>query len=32
MGRREIAMRQLLRAEALPIMIEWQAKADKIRY
>ena len=31
-GRRKIPMRQLLRAEALPVFAEWQAKADKIRY
>ena len=31
-GKRKIPMRQLLRAEALKIFAEWQAKPDKIRY
>ncbi len=31
-ARRKIPMRQLLRAEALPVFAEWQAKTDKIRY
>jgi tRNA(Arg) A34 adenosine deaminase TadA len=31
-GRRKIPMHQLLRAEALPVFAEWQAKPDKIRY
>ena len=31
-GRRQIPARQLLRAEALKIFAEWQAKPDKIRY
>ena len=31
-SRRKIPMRQLLRAEALPVFAEWQAKSDKIRY
>ena len=30
--RRKIKMRQLLRAEALPVFKEWQAKGDKVRY
>jgi tRNA(Arg) A34 adenosine deaminase TadA len=32
MARRKLVMRQLLRSEALPVMAEWQAKSDKIRY
>ena len=31
-SRRKIAMRQLLRPEALKVFAEWQAKPDKIRY
>jgi guanine deaminase len=31
-SRRKIPMRQLLRAEALPVFTEWQAKSDKVRY
>ena len=31
-ARRKLAMRQLLRDEALEVFAEWQAKADKIRY
>ena len=31
-ARRKIAMRQLLRPEALKVFAEWQAKPDKIRY
>jgi len=31
-ARRKIPMRQLLRAEALPVFAEWQAKRDKVRY
>lgn len=31
-GRRKIPMRQMLRAEALPVFAEWQAKNDKVRY
>ena len=31
-ARRKIPMRQLLRAEALPVFAEWQAKSDKIAY
>ena len=31
-ARRKIAMRQLLRPEALKVFAEWQAKTDKIRY
>jgi guanine deaminase len=30
--RRKIPMRQLLRAEALPVFGEWQVKDDKVRY
>ena len=32
MARRKLAMRQLLRSEALPVFAEWLAKPDKIRY
>ena len=32
MGRRKIPARQLLRAEALAVFDEWQAKPDKVRY
>jgi tRNA(Arg) A34 adenosine deaminase TadA len=32
LARRKIPMRQLLRAEALPVFAEWEAKPDKIRY
>jgi len=32
MARRRIAMRQLLRNEALAVFAEWQAKPDKVRY
>jgi tRNA(Arg) A34 adenosine deaminase TadA len=31
-ARRKIPMRQLLRAEALNVFAEWEAKPDKIRY
>ena len=31
-ARRKIPMRQLLRAEALKVFAEWEAKPDKIRY
>ena len=31
-GKRKIPMRQLLRAEALKVFAEWQAKPDKIQY
>jgi len=31
-ARRKIAMRQLLRPEALLVFTEWEAKPDKIRY
>jgi tRNA(Arg) A34 adenosine deaminase TadA len=31
-SRRKMPMRQLLRAEALKVFAEWQAKPDKIRY
>jgi tRNA(Arg) A34 adenosine deaminase TadA len=31
-ARRKIRMRQLLRAEALEVFSEWQAKSDKILY
>jgi tRNA(Arg) A34 adenosine deaminase TadA len=31
-ARRKIPMRQMLRAEALQVFAEWQAKADKICY
>jgi tRNA(Arg) A34 adenosine deaminase TadA len=31
-ARRKIPMRQLLRAEALPVFAEWQAKSDKVPY
>ena len=32
LARRQIPMRQLLRAETLAVFAEWQGKADKIRY
>ncbi len=32
LGQRKIPMRQLLRTEALPVFVEWQAKTDKTRY
>jgi len=32
LARRKIPMRQLLRAEALAVFAEWEAKPDKIRY
>ena len=31
-SRRKIAMRQLLRPEALKVFAEWRAKPDKVRY
>jgi guanine deaminase len=31
-AKRKIPMRQLLRAEALKVFVEWQVKLDKIRY
>ena len=31
-GRRNIAMKQLLRPEALKVFKEWQTKPDKVRY
>ena len=31
-GQRSLIMKQLLRAEALKVFAEWQAKPDKVRY
>ena len=31
-AKRKLAMKQLLRDEALEVFAEWEAKADKVRY